>query len=53
MIGYVHKGRHVVSGYECDNSSGTWECISNRQVSDNSDDSLWGHWVCRGYLRQG
>lgn len=53
VIGHVYKGQHVVSRYECDNSDGTWECISRCQVSDNGDDSFWGNWVYRGYLRQG
>ncbi|ANP53724.1 hypothetical protein J2Z21_007993 [Streptomyces griseochromogenes] len=53
VIGHAGKGHHVVSYYECDNSNGTWECISNCQVSDNGAPTLYGHWIYRGYLRQG
>ncbi|KUM92483.1 hypothetical protein AQI88_31690 [Streptomyces cellostaticus] len=53
VIGYVHKGNKVVSRYECQKSDGTWECIERCQVSDDGPGSLYGHWVYRGYLRQG
>ncbi|MDX2591205.1 MULTISPECIES: hypothetical protein [Streptomyces] len=50
VIGHALKGHHVISHYECDNSHGTWECISNCQVSDNGQSTLYGHWIYRGYL---
>lgn len=48
VIGHLAKGKKVVSVYECQKSDGTWECVDNCEVSE---DSLYGHWVYRGYLR--
>ncbi|MFF7754288.1 hypothetical protein ACFZCP_34790 [Streptomyces sp. NPDC007971] len=53
VIGHALKGHHVVSHYECNNSSGTWECLSDCQVSDNGPSTVYGHWIYRGYLKQG
>ena len=53
VIGRAAKGHHVVSYYECDNSSGTWECIKDCRVSDNGPATWYGHWIYRGYLSEG
>lgn len=54
MIGHEYKSHHVVSHCECNNSSGTRECLQRCEVSDDGlHGTLYGHGVYRGYLTQG
>ncbi|MEU0006037.1 hypothetical protein ABZ079_17635 [Streptomyces sp. NPDC006314] len=48
VIDYVYKNNQVRAQFQCDNSTGTWECIG--QCHD-PEETLNGRWVARNYLR--